>query len=42
MVQRCRFNFMREAQIWYSRDHADQRTLSPKVHGADIFAGYRA
>lgn len=27
MVQRCRFNFMREAQIWYSRD-PDQRTLS--------------
>ena len=28
MVQRSRFNFMREAQIWYSRDHPDQRTLS--------------
>ena len=27
MVQRWRFNFMREAQIWYSRV-SDQRTLS--------------
>ena len=23
-----RFNFMREAQIWYSREHPDQRTPS--------------
>lgn len=27
MVQCCRFNFMREAQIWYSRV-PDQRALS--------------
>jgi len=30
MVQRCRFNFIREAQIWYSRV-SDQRTLSPVI-----------
>jgi hypothetical protein len=37
MVQRCRFNFMREAQIWYSRD-PDQRLLSSDFENVVILS----
>lgn len=37
MVQRCRFNFMREAQIWYSRD-PDQRTLSSEFENVIVLS----
>jgi hypothetical protein len=37
MVQRCRFNFMREAQIWYSRD-PDQRQLSSEFENVIILS----
>src|SRR5215471_2928511 len=38
MVQRCRFNFMREAQIWYSREHPDQRTLSTEFENVIVLS----
>ena len=37
MVQRCRFNFMREAQIWYSRD-PDQRALSSEFENVIVLS----
>jgi hypothetical protein len=37
MVQRCRFNFMREAQIWYSRV-PDQRTLSAEFENVIVLS----
>lgn len=37
MVQRCRFNFMREAQIWYSRV-PDQRTLSSEFENVIVLS----
>ncbi len=37
MVQRCRFNFMREAQIWYSRV-PDQRTLSEQFENVIVLS----
>jgi hypothetical protein len=37
MVQRCRFDFMREAQIWYSRD-PDQRTLSSEFENVIVLS----
>jgi hypothetical protein len=38
MVQRSRFNFMREAQIWYSRDHPDQRPLSSEFENIIVLS----
>ena len=38
MVQRSRFNFMREAQIWYSREHPDQRTLSSEFENVIVLS----
>ena len=38
MVQRCRFNFMSEAQIWYSRDHPDQRILSSEFENVIVLS----
>ncbi len=37
MVQRCRFNFMREAQIWYSRV-PDQRALSSDLENVIVLS----
>jgi hypothetical protein len=37
MVHRCRFNFMREAQIWYSRD-PDQRALSSEFENVIVLS----
>jgi hypothetical protein len=38
MIQRSRFNFMREAQIWYSREHPDQRTLSSEFENVIVLS----
>jgi hypothetical protein len=38
MIQRSRFNFMREAQIWYSREHPDQRTLSSEFENIIVLS----
>jgi plasmid replication initiation protein len=38
MIQRSRFNFMREAQIWYSRKHPDQRTLSTEFENVIVLS----
>jgi hypothetical protein len=38
MIQRGRFNFMREAQIWYSREHPDQRTLSSEFENVIVLS----
>ena len=37
VVQRSRFNFMREAQIWYNRD-PDQRPLSPEFENVVVLS----
>ena len=37
MVQRCRFNFMREAQIWYSRV-PDQKALSAEFENVIVLS----
>ena len=38
MIQRSRFNFMREAQIWYSREHPDQRALSSEFENVIVLS----
>ena len=38
-IQRSRFNFMREAQIWYSREHPDQRILSSGFENVIVLSG---
>ena len=38
MIQRSRFNSMREAQIWYSREHPDQRTLSSEFENVIVLS----
>ena len=38
MIQRSRFNFMREAQIWYSREHPDHRMLSSEFENIIVLS----
>ena len=37
VIQRSRFNFMSEAQIWYTRSH-DQRALSPEFENVVVLS----
>lgn len=37
MVHRCRFNFMSEAQIWYSRN-PDQKALSSEFENVIVLS----